>query len=86
LAGINLGREPAPDEFTIREFRYRPEQHDPEGTLFECVHTHLEARRVLISTGAIDDATIINAPSSTKNASRRRDPGVPRLGLRARRR
>ena len=42
--------------------------------LFEHVHLHLEARGLKVATGTIVDATIINAPSSTKNAAKERDP------------
>lgn len=76
FAGIDLGREPAPDETTVLKFRHLLEQHDLGRALFERVHTHLEARGVRISRGTIVDATIINAPSSTKNASGRRDPDM----------
>ena len=73
---IDLGREPAPDETTVCKFRHLLEQHDLGRALFEQVHMHLEARGVLISKGTIVDATIINAPSSTKNASGQRDPDM----------
>jgi transposase, IS5 family len=73
FAGIDLGREPAPDETTVCKFRHLLEQHDLGRALFERVHIHLEARGVKVSKGTIVDATIINAPSSTKNASGQRD-------------
>jgi transposase, IS5 family len=76
FAGIDLGREPAPDETTVLKFRHLLEQHDLGRALFERVHTHLEARGVRISRGTIVDATIINAPSSTKNALKQRDPDM----------
>jgi IS5 family transposase len=73
---IDLGREPAPDETTVCKFPHLLEQHDLGRALFEQVHMHLEARGVLISKGTIVDSTIINAPSSTKNASGQRDPDM----------
>jgi IS5 family transposase len=76
FAGIDLGREPAPDESTVLHFRHLLEQHDLGRALFEQVHMHLEARGVRVSTGTIVDATIISAPSSTKNASGQRDPDM----------
>ena len=74
FAGIDLGREPAPDETTVCKFRHLLEQHDLGRKLFEQVHEHLEARGLKVSKGTIVDATIISAPSSTKNAAKARDP------------
>jgi IS5 family transposase len=76
FAGIDLGREPVPDETTVCKFRHLLERHDLGRALFEQVHLHLEARGVVISKGTIVDATIIQAPSSTKNASGQRDPDM----------
>jgi len=74
FAGIDLGREPVPDETTICRFRHLLELHDLGRALFEEVHRHLEANGMKVSTGTIVDATIINAPSSTKNRDKARDP------------
>ena len=74
FAGIDLGREPAPDESTICRFRHLLEAHDLGRRLFEEVHRHLEANGLKVSPGTIVDATIIHAPSSTKNADQARDP------------
>ncbi|MGH6823962.1 MAG: IS5 family transposase [Methylocella sp.] len=74
FVGIDLGREPAPDETTVCRFRHLLEKHDLGSRLFEEVHRHLEAKGLKVSTGTIVDATIINAPSSTKNADHARDP------------
>jgi IS5 family transposase len=52
------------------------ERHDLGRKLFEEVHRHLERQGVKISTGTIVDATIINAPSSTKNQDKSRDPDM----------
>lgn len=76
FAGIDLGREPAPDETTICRFRHLLETHDLGRRLFEEVHRHLEANGLKVSTGTIVDATIIHAPSSTKNADQARDPDM----------
>ncbi len=76
FVGIDLGRERAPDETTVCRFRHLLERHDLGSRLFEAVHRHLEAKGLKISTGTIVDATIINAPSSTKNADKARDPDM----------
>lgn len=74
FAGIDLGREPVPDETTVCRFRHLLERHDLGRRLFEAVHCHLEAKGLKLAKGTIVDATIINAPSSTKNADKARDP------------
>ena len=74
FVGIDLGHEPAPDETTVCKFRHLLEQHDIGRQLFEQVHVHLEKQGIKVSKGTIVDATIINAPSSTKNAAGERDP------------
>ena len=74
FVGIDLGREPVPDETTVCRFRHLLEQHDLGRPLFDEVHRHLAAKGLKIATGTIVDATIINAPSSTKNAAKARDP------------
>jgi IS5 family transposase len=76
FVGIDLGREPVPDETTILNFRHLLERHDLCGRILEVVNEHLAGRGIRISTGTIVDATIINAPSSTKNASKQRDPDM----------
>jgi transposase, IS5 family len=76
FVGIDLGREPAPDETTVCKFRHLLEKHEIGRRLFEQVHVHLEAQGIKVSKGTIVDATIINAPSSTKNASGERDPDM----------
>ncbi len=76
FVGIDLGREPVPDETTACKFRHLLEKHEIGRQLFEQVHTHLEAQGIKVSKGTIVDATIINAPSSTKNASGSRDPDM----------
>lgn len=76
FVGIDLGREAAPDETTILRFRHLLEQHQLGKRLFEQIHRHLEARGVKVARGTIVDATIIAAPSSTKNKDQRRDPDM----------
>jgi IS5 family transposase len=80
FVGVDLGAVPAlaPDETTICRFRHLLEKHDLCGMMLEVVNIHLEAKGIKSATGAIPvadrDATIIHAPLSTKNASRKRDP------------
>jgi IS5 family transposase len=74
FVGIDLGREPVPDESTVCKFRHLLEEHALGERLFERVGEHLQAKGLRLSTGTIVDETIINAPSSTKNARQERDP------------
>jgi IS5 family transposase len=74
FVGIDLGREPAPDETTILNFRHLLERHNLGKALFERVNSYLASRGLKVAGGTIVDATIIAAPSSTKNADRMRDP------------
>jgi IS5 family transposase len=74
FVGIDLGREPVPDETTVCKFRHLLEAHDLGRGLFEQVARHLQAQGLKVASGTIVDATIINAPSSTKNQSGERDP------------
>lgn len=76
FVGLDLGREPVPDETTILNFRHLLEAHELGRKLFEEVHVHLERQGIKVAKGTIVDATIINAPSSTKNASGKRDPDM----------
>lgn len=74
FVGIDLGREGAPDETTVCKFRHLLEEHELGRRLFEEVGRHLQTQGMKVSTGTIVDATIINAPSSTKNQDKARDP------------
>ena len=74
FVGIDLGREPVPDETTVCKFRHLLEEHGLGHAVFETVAAHLRAQGVTVSTGTIVDATIIAAPASTKNATGTRDP------------
>jgi IS5 family transposase len=76
FVGLDLGAAAVPDETTICKFRHRLEAHDLGTRLFQEVLAYLEAQGLRISRGTIVDATIINAPSSTKNASKTRDPDM----------
>lgn len=74
FAGIDLGREPAPDETTVCKFRHRLERHGLGKQIFAAVKQYLHENGVKVTTGTIVDATIISAPSSTKNKDGKRDP------------
>jgi IS5 family transposase len=74
FVGIDLGREPVPDETTVCKFRHLLEEHALGGEMLETVNLHLQSRGVRITTGTIVDATLIHAPSSTKNREQKRDP------------
>jgi IS5 family transposase len=74
FVGIDLGRAPAPDETTILNFRHLLEQHDLCGQMLDTVNLYLASRGIRITTGTIVDATILHAPSSTKNEKKERDP------------
>jgi transposase, IS5 family len=76
FAGVDLGAAPAPDETTVLRFRHLLEKHDLGGQMLEAVNLHLEARGIRVATGTIVDATIIHAPSSTKNEKKERDPAM----------
>ena len=72
FAGLDI--ESIPDETTILQFRHFLERHRLTEKLFEISTAYLSERGLLLSEGTIVDATIISAPSSTKNQQRQRDP------------
>lgn len=74
FVGIDLGQEPAPDETTVCKFRHLLEEHQLGEQILGTVNLHLQAQGVRITTGTIVDATILHAPSSTKNREQQRDP------------
>jgi IS5 family transposase len=71
---IELSDDVVPDETTILRFRHLLEKHGLTAKMFDLVKELLTAKRLLLKSGTIVDATIISAPSSTKNASKTRDP------------
>jgi IS5 family transposase len=76
FVGIDLGRAPAPDETTILNFRHLLEEHELCGEMLDTVNQYLASRGIRITTGTIVDATIIHAPSSTKNSKKESDPAM----------
>jgi IS5 family transposase len=74
FVGIDLGEEAVPDETTICKFRHLLEKHKLGKSLLMAVNQYLHENGIKISRGTIVDATIISAPSSTKNKDGKRDP------------
>jgi IS5 family transposase len=72
FVGVDLGCEPVPDETTVCKFRHLLEEHQLGEQILGTVNLHLQAKGVRITTGTIVDATILHAPTSTKN--QQRDP------------
>ena len=68
------GREQVPDSTTLEDFRHLIEMHDLADKIFQEVNKILENKGLIMRGGTITDATIVDAPSSTKNANKARDP------------
>ena len=75
FAGIELGDDRIPDETTILNFRHLLERHGLTEAIFADVNAHLADKGITLRSGTLVDATIIDAPSSTKNKAGARDPG-----------
>jgi len=73
FAGLSCGR-PMPDETTMFNFRRPPELHVLGEAIFNAIGRHLESKGFRLSKGRMVDATIVAAPSLTKNKERARDP------------
>jgi IS5 family transposase len=74
FANVRTDADVIPDESSILNFRRLLEQHRLTAQLLAEINTHLSERGLLLGKGTIVDATIIDAPSSTKNAKKKRDP------------
>jgi transposase, IS5 family len=74
FARIDLGAAPVPDATSLLRFRHLLERHELGAAIFAEVGRLLQARGLKLSAGSIVDATLIAAPSSTKNERRERDP------------
>ena len=72
--GIDLNRESAPDATTLLKFRRLLEAHGLTQGIFTAINAHLAQKGLLLKEGTVVDATIIAAPSSTKNQDGKRDP------------
>jgi transposase, IS5 family len=66
--------EAIPDETTILNFRHLIEEYELAPEIFACVNRHLSRRGLMVKEGTMVDATIIEAPTSTKNEDGQRDP------------
>ncbi|MCG9059791.1 IS5 family transposase [Laribacter hongkongensis] len=73
FVGLDLGRESAPDATTLLKFRRLLETHQLTETIFATIRAHLASQGLMLREGTIVDATIIAAPSSTRNAKGERD-------------
>ena len=74
FVGIDLGREAAPDATTLLKFRRLLEDKQLTETIFTTINAHLAAKGLFLRRGTVVDATIIEAPPSTKNEKGERDP------------
>lgn len=74
FAKIELSEDKVPDETSILNFRHLLEEHELTKAMFEKINGLLEGKGLLLRSGTIVDATIIAAPSSTKNGTESRDP------------
>ncbi len=74
FVGIDLGSETVPDATTLLKFRHLLEEHKLGERIFAEVGRVLQARGAKLKSGTIVDATLIGAPSSTKNREKARDP------------
>jgi transposase, IS5 family len=74
FAGVSTDEDIIPDETSILNFRRLLEKHQLTERLLSEINAHLSERGLLVGKGTIVDATIIDAPSSTKNAKKKRDP------------
>ena len=74
FVGIDLSRQSVPDATTLLKFRRLLQDNDLTCALFDEINAHLSEQGLLMRAGTIVDATIIAAPSSTKNEGKARDP------------
>ena len=74
FTGIDFLKESVPDETTLCKFRHLLEQHDLNKLFFEAIQRVMTESGHIMKGGTIVDATIINAPSSTKNAEKSEIP------------
>ena len=74
FVGIDLSRQSVPDATTLLKFRHLLQDNNLTRALFDEINAHLGQKGLLMRAGTIVDATIIAAPSSTKNEGNARDP------------
>ena len=74
FAGLELAEQAMPDETTILKFRHLLEKHALTARMMNVINDTLEQRGLLLKGGTMVDATIVHAPTSTKNRAKQRDP------------
>ncbi|BDV00885.1 IS5 family transposase [Thermodesulfomicrobium sp. WS] len=74
FAGLDIGKDALSDETTILRFRHLLEKHDLARKMLDVVNAVLLEHGLMLRQGTVVDATLIAAPSSTKNRTRSRDP------------
>ena len=74
FAGLDAFEDDLPDETTILRFRHLVERHHLTDAIFDEVQAVLVENNLLLKQGSVVDATLIDAPSSTKNKDKQRDP------------
>ena len=74
FAGLDAGATRMPDESTILRFRHLLEEHDLSLQLLATINATLATKGLMLKAGTVVDATLIAAPSSTKNSTGERDP------------
>lgn len=74
FVGLDLSVASAPDATTLLQFRHLLERQGLTGLIFQTIKDHLSQQGLMLRAGTIVDATLIAAPSSTKNADGQRDP------------
>ena len=74
FAGLDAGATRMPDESTILRFRHLLEEHELSQQLLATINATLATKGLMLKTGTVVDATLIAAPSSTKNSTGKRDP------------
>lgn len=72
--GLDLISDKVPDETTILNFRHFLEKYNLSEAIFDAVNHFLEEKNLLVKEGTSMDATLITAPTSTKNKNKSRDP------------
>ena len=74
FARLDLGNSRLPDESTLLRFRHLLEAHNLAAKMLLVINTTLAAQGLMLKTGSVVDATLIDAPSSTKNKDGKRGP------------
>lgn len=73
---IDLISDKVPDETTILNFRHLLEKYELTKLLFHEINSYLQEKNLLLKEGTAIDATLIAAPTSTKNKDKKRDPSM----------